>query len=42
METRLTKAGVVKQSKDELKVIYSIEESQVPVLLEMVNIFDEC
>lgn len=42
METRLAKAGVVKQSNDGRIFIYSIEELQVPVLLEMVDIFDEC
>jgi len=39
---RLTKAGVVQQSKDGLKVFYSIEEAQIPVLTEMANILGKC
>lgn len=38
---RLTKAGVVRQRKDGLKIFYSIEEAQVPVLTKMIDILGQ-
>lgn len=34
---RLARAGVIRQSKDGLRVFYSMEEAQVPVFTKMMN-----
>jgi predicted transcriptional regulator len=39
---RLKKDGVVQESKEGMKVIYSLEETYAPMLIEIINLLEQC